>query len=719
VFFFFHPLVWLAMREWRLSQEIAADQLAVSTARLDVARYAGCLLELVERCRTPMLSSHLAVSVSETYAQLSRRMLAMESFQSVTVGWRIAATLLVTVAVCSVAPWKLTARETPARPAAVAAADELQTADEPAAKAPPAGERELLQAQAIAEIQKLGGEIVYDKVTPGRPAISVALNNGKVNDSILERLSAFTSLKVLMLDGTKVTDAGLVHLAGLKDLWVLELNSTQITDAGLAHLAGLTKLHNFGLIQTRITDAGLVVLERMPHLGMLLLGSNDITDAGLVHVRGLTRLQTLGIDGTKITDAGLAQLVNLKDLRDLRLNDTRVSDAGLERLKGLTALQLLVLNSTKVTGAGLAHLTELPELQSLWLSDSSITDAGLAHVKGLTNLQTLVLRKTRITDAGLEHLRGLAGLRMLDLDNTGTSDAAVKKLQRGLPACRIIWEGPTPTLDELVDRFTSAEYDWQQAEVGRELVANGDPRLIPRLTKLLKIEDHRRRCNVGMVLAGLGDPRGLGAIIRELEDKNPRPSTDLKKSDGTPDAGRQIANDRYHAAVLLGRLKDKDAVPALIEATTDKTINYGAAISLAEIGDKSAIPALRKMAADFPDQELWAGYGLAALGEQQGFDILTETALNDERWTQRRHAVEALGKFGNSKVLPTLLKALTETHVNVRVSAAKSLGQIGDPAALPALTEALNDTETTQVNAPTTVATEARKAIDAINRKAK
>src|SRR4029078_1460517 len=29
--FFFHPLVWLARREWRLTQEIATDELVVST----------------------------------------------------------------------------------------------------------------------------------------------------------------------------------------------------------------------------------------------------------------------------------------------------------------------------------------------------------------------------------------------------------------------------------------------------------------------------------------------------------------------------------------------------------------------------------------------------------------------------------------------------------------------------------------------------------------
>ncbi len=121
----------------------------------------------------------------------------------------------------------------------------------------------------------------------------------------------------------------------------------------------------------------------------------------------------------------------------------------------------------------------------------------------------------------------------------------------------------------------------------------------------------------------------------------------MKRSDGKPYPEGQIKEDRYYAALLLGQLRKREAVPALIEATTDETINYRAAISLGEIGDKSAIPALRKMAEDFPDQRLWAGYGLAALGEQQGFDILTDVVRDDPNWTDRRHAVKALGKIGD------------------------------------------------------------------------
>jgi len=272
---------------------------------------------------------------------------------------------------------------------------------------------------------------------------------------------------------------------------------------------------------------------------------------------------------------------------------------------------------------------------------------------------------------------------------------------------------PPKTVDELVKAFSSAEFFWKQREVAQELVASGDTTIISKMEKYLYTDDRRRRCNAAFVLAGLGDKRGVAIIIDELEDTTTRP-TDMIRSDGTSYPEGQIKADRYYAAFLLGELGNKQAVPALIKALKVETINYRAAISLGEIGDKSAIPALRTMANDFPKERLWAGYGLAALGEQEGFDILREIAINDPLWTERRHAIRALGELGDSKDVPTLLTALKDLHVNVRVSAVRALGAIGDPAALPGLTEALKDKQVTEINAPTSVDKEAQKAIKAI-----
>jgi HEAT repeat protein len=241
----------------------------------------------------------------------------------------------------------------------------------------------------------------------------------------------------------------------------------------------------------------------------------------------------------------------------------------------------------------------------------------------------------------------------------------------------------------------------------------------------LATEDRRRRCNAAFVLAGLGDEQGVEILIAELRDTEPgsrvieglpRP-VGLATSNLSGVGRQQVRMDRYFAALLLGELRAEAAVPALIEATRDESINYRAATSLGEIGDARAIPALREMVAAFPEQRVFAGYGLAALGVAEGFAILDDVAVSHEQWTQRRYAVDLLGKTMDPRSTPILLRSLRDEHANVRVSAVRSLAAVGDPAALITLRVALDDYEVTPVNERTTVAAEAEKAIAAIESK--
>jgi len=275
---------------------------------------------------------------------------------------------------------------------------------------------------------------------------------------------------------------------------------------------------------------------------------------------------------------------------------------------------------------------------------------------------------------------------------------------------------------QLIGEFSNAEYFWQQTDVARKLIASGDRGVIAAIQPYLATDDRRRRCNAAFVMAGLGDERGPVILISELKDivagqRTIEPGHIAGIPSAVSFATQQVSADRYFAALLLGELRERSAVPALIAATRDKSINYMAAISLGEIGDTSAIPALREMAAAFPEESAFAGYGLAALGAPDGFDLLEGVALSDPVWVQRRHAVELLGKTMDRRAVPILLRTLKDVHPNVRVSTVQSLAEIGDPAALPALRAALGDSEVTPENAPTTVAIEAEKAIAVIESK--
>ncbi|MDB5384366.1 MAG: Phycocyanin alpha phycocyanobilin lyase [Planctomycetaceae bacterium] len=251
--------------------------------------------------------------------------------------------------------------------------------------------------------------------------------------------------------------------------------------------------------------------------------------------------------------------------------------------------------------------------------------------------------------------------------------------------------GKLKTAADLLKEFSSVKYSWEQTDVAEKMIALGDKSVIPQLESYFNSENRKERCNAGYVVSGLGDWRGSLVILRELKDREPR-FTNILRSDGKPYPAGQINEDRYLAVCLLGRLKEKDAVPDLIEATRDKTIHYAAAVSLGQISDRKAIPALQQMARDFPDHRLWAGYGLALLSEPEGFEILTEMA-SDPQWVNRRHSVEAMGTIGDRKMAPLLVKALKDQKMEVRISAAISLGKIGDPATLPVLTAALNESE--------------------------
>jgi len=71
-----------------------------------------------------------------------------------------------------------------------------------------------------------------------------------------------------------------------------------------------------------------------------------------------------------------------------------------------------------------------------------------------------------------------------------------------------------------------------------------------------------------------------------------------------------------------------------------------------------------------------------------------QKALDDEDYSVRRQAVEALGKIGSSPTVEALITALKHEDSSVRREAAKALGKIGSSQAEEALIAALKDEDT-------------------------
>lgn len=88
--------------------------------------------------------------------------------------------------------------------------------------------------------------------------------------------------------------------------------------------------------------------------------------------------------------------------------------------------------------------------------------------------------------------------------------------------------------------------------------------------------------------------------------------------------------------------------------------------------------------------------GKFAAGEPRVVEALI-TALEDEAdrtelggYPLRRNAARALGKLGDRRAVPGLMRCLDCTDFYVREAAAQSLGMLGDPACIPAIMQLLS-----------------------------
>jgi beta-lactamase regulating signal transducer with metallopeptidase domain/biotin carboxyl carrier protein len=105
--FFFHPLVWLSRAEWRLTQEMACDALAVWAARSPLTAYGTMLLDISTSSRGAFPPPRsMTVSIVETKRNLERRLKAMQFIgQKPSRGLRLVTACLMGAAALGVLPW--------------------------------------------------------------------------------------------------------------------------------------------------------------------------------------------------------------------------------------------------------------------------------------------------------------------------------------------------------------------------------------------------------------------------------------------------------------------------------------------------------------------------------------------------------------------------------------------------------------------------------------
>ncbi len=120
VLFYFHPLIWLSRAEWRLTQELACDALAVGAAGYRLGDYGAMLLDIAAPPnRLAAISPSVTVSIIETKKNLERRLKAMKLIRQ-TPSRRVwlATTCILGAGIVGALPWRVTAQAPAASPQA-------------------------------------------------------------------------------------------------------------------------------------------------------------------------------------------------------------------------------------------------------------------------------------------------------------------------------------------------------------------------------------------------------------------------------------------------------------------------------------------------------------------------------------------------------------------------------------------------------------------------
>jgi beta-lactamase regulating signal transducer with metallopeptidase domain len=144
VVFFFHPMVWLAERQWRLAQESACDRAAIAATGCGVGEYGEMLLGVAAWPRPRrMRASSAVITAFESRKTLERRLLAMKYFSL----WsrrtsRSMVVVLTLVVLTALVPWRVVAQQRAATAGNAGAAD-------PAAPPAPKGTKPATAGESV------------------------------------------------------------------------------------------------------------------------------------------------------------------------------------------------------------------------------------------------------------------------------------------------------------------------------------------------------------------------------------------------------------------------------------------------------------------------------------------------------------------------------------------------------------------------------------------
>lgn len=170
-----------------------------------------------------------------------------------------------------------------------------------------------------------------------------------------------------------ITDDELDLVAQLTACKDLRLQNCKITDAGIAKLTPLTELEAFSLHGTKATTDCLETISRFPKLKRLRLGLEQNADAPFYWptdswdlIADLKELEMLTIDGLLLHDRHWPALAKLKKLNRLEIRQTiPLGSAFANEISKLESLRSLNLPDVKFLKEDFRQIAQLPSLEYL------------------------------------------------------------------------------------------------------------------------------------------------------------------------------------------------------------------------------------------------------------------------------------------------------------------------------------------------------------------